>query len=156
MSVRFSCLAVAAAALLSAQHAIACAVAPSEAILWDTENSQASADIVALVTVASSTQTQTQPAAARVELVVERIWKGQVGARWTFTQALDTSCDNPLLRNVRYVIFAKRLADGRVSVTGVADGAMGIVRDRLSAKIRPPPSLVTASATAAAPKKKKR
>ena len=154
MLMRFSCPAVAAVALLSAQHAIACAVAPSEAILWDTENSQASADIVALVTVASSTQTQ--PAAARVELVVERIWKGQVGARWTFTQALDTSCDNPLLRNVRYVIFAKRLADGRVSVTGVADGAMGIVRDRLSAKVRPPPSLVTASATAAAPKKKKR
>jgi hypothetical protein len=151
---RFSCLAVAAVGLLSAQHAIACAVAPSEAILWDTENSQASADIVALVTVASSTQTQ--PAAARVELVVERIWKGQVGARWTFTQALDTSCDNPLLRNVRYVIFAKRLADGRVSVTGVADGAMGIVRDRLSAKIRPPPSLVTASVTPAPAKKKKR
>ncbi|HEX4973476.1 MAG TPA: hypothetical protein VFV69_20720 [Steroidobacteraceae bacterium] len=151
---RFSCPAVAAVALLSAQHAIACAVAPSEAILWDTENSQASADIVALVTVASSTQTQ--PAAARVELVVERIWKGQVGARWTFTQALDTSCDNPLLRNVRYVIFAKRLADGRVSVTGVADGAMGIVRDRLSAKVRPPPSLVTASVNSAPPKKKKR
>ncbi len=154
MLMRFSCPAVAAVALLSAQHAIACAVAPSEAILWDTENSQASADIVALVTVASSTQTQ--PAAARVELVVERIWKGQVGARWTFTQALDTSCDNPLLRNVRYVIFAKRLADGRVSVTGVADGAMGIVRDRLSAKVRPPPSLVTASVNSAPPKKKKR
>ena len=154
MLMRFSCPAVAAVALLSAQHAIGCAVAPSEAILWDTENSQASADIVALVTVASSTQTQ--PGAARVEIIVERIWKGQVDARWTFTQALDTSCDNPLLRNVRYVIFAKRLADGRVSVTGVADGAMGIVRDRLSAKVRPPPSLVTASATAAAPKKKKR
>jgi hypothetical protein len=154
MLMRFSCPAVAAVALLSAQHAIGCAVAPSEAILWDTENSQASADIVALVTVASSTQTQ--PAAARVELVVERIWKGQVGARWTFTQALDTSCDNPLLRNVRYVIFAKRLADGRVSVTGVADGAMGIVRDRLSAKVRPPPSLVTASVKAAPAKKKKR
>jgi hypothetical protein len=54
------------------------------------------------------------------------------------------------------VIFAKRLQDGRVSVTGVADGAMVIVRDRLSAKVRPPPSLVTASATVAAPKKKKR
>jgi hypothetical protein len=154
MPMRFSCLAVAAAALLSAQHAIACVVAPSEAILWDTENSQASADIVALVTVASSTQTQ--PGAARVEIIVERIWKGQVGARWTFTQALDATCDNRLLRNVRYVIFAKRLPDGRVSVTGVADGAMAIVRDRLSAKVRPPPSLVTASATAAAPKKKKR
>jgi hypothetical protein len=154
MSVRFSCLAVAAAALLSAQHTIACVVAPSEAILWDTESSQASADIVALVTVASSTQTQ--PGAARVEIIVERIWKGQVGARWTFTQALDATCDNRLLRNVRYVIFAKRLADGRVAVTGVADGAMAIVRDRLSAKVRPPPSLVTASATAAAPKKKKR
>jgi hypothetical protein len=154
MSVRFSCLAVAAAALLSAQHAIACAVPPSDGILWDTESSQASADIVALVTVASSTQTQ--HGAARVEIIVERIWKGTVGARWTFTQALDTSCDNPLLRNVRYVIFAKRLADGRVSVTGVADGAMGIVKDRLSAKVRPPPSFVTASATAAAPKKKKR
>jgi hypothetical protein len=78
-----------------------------------------------------------------------------VGARWTFTQALDTSCDNPLLRNVRYVIFAKRLADGRVSVTSVADGAMGIVRDRLSAKVRPPPSLVAASATVAPAKKKR-
>lgn len=154
MPMRFSCLAVAAVALLSAQHTIACAVAPSEAILWDTENSQASADIVALVTVASSTQTQ--PGAARVEIIVERIWKGQVGARWTFTQALDTSCDNPLLRNVRYVIFAKRLADGRVSVTSVADGAMGIVRDRLSAKVRPPPSLVTASVTTASAKKNKR
>jgi hypothetical protein len=153
MPARISCLAVGAVALLSAQHAIACAVAPSEAILWDTEKSQAAADIVALVTVASSTQTQ--PAAARVELIVERIWKGQVGARWTFTQALDTSCDSPLLRNVRYVIFANRLQDGRVAVTSVADGAMGIVRDRLSAKVRPPPSLVTASSAALAPSKKK-
>ena len=154
MPLRFSCLAFAAVALLSAQHAIACAVAPSDAILWDTETSQASADIVALVTVASSMQTQSS--AARVELIVERIWKGQVGARWTFTQALDSTCDYPLLRNVRYVIFARRLTDGRVSVTGVADGAMGIVRDRLSAKVRPPPSLVTASAAPAANKKKKR
>jgi hypothetical protein len=153
MPMRLSYLAIAAVALLSAQHAVACPVAPSDAILWDTENSQASADIVALVTVASSTQTQ--PSAALVEIIVERIWKGQVGARWTFTQALDTSCDNPLLRNVRYVIFAKRLPDGRVSVTGVADGAMVIVRDRLSAKVRPPPSLVTASA-APRPGKKKR
>jgi hypothetical protein len=154
MSMRISCLAVAAVALLSAQHASACAVPPSERILWDTENSEASADIVALVTVASSTQTQ--PSAARVELIVERIWKGTVGARWTFTQALETSCDNPLLRNVRYVIFARRLPDGRVSVTGVADGAMGIVRDRLSARVRPPPSFVTASATPAVTKKQKR
>jgi hypothetical protein len=150
---RFWCLAIAAAALISAQHAIACAVAPGEAILWDTENSQAAADIVALVTVASSKQAQ--PDAALVELIVERTWKGKVGARWTFTQALDTSCDSRLLRNVRYVIFAKRLQDGRVSVTGVADGAMAIVRDRLSARVRPPPSLVTASAKAAAPKKKR-
>jgi hypothetical protein len=153
MVMRIPCVAFMAVALLSAQHAIACAVAPSEAILWDTESSQAAADIVALVTVASSLQTQ--PGAARVELIVERIWKGQVGARWTFRQALDTSCDNPLLRNVRYVIFAKRLQDGRVAVTGVADGAMAIVRDRLSAKLRPPPSLVTASAVATSSRKKR-
>lgn len=145
-------LAVATVALLSAQQAHACSAPPSDGILWDTENSQASADIVALVTVASSTQTQ--PGAARVEIIVERLWKGQVGARWTFTQALDTSCDSPLLRNVRYVIFAKRLEDGRVAVNSVADGAMSIVRDRLSAKVKPPPSLVTASATP--PPKKKR
>jgi len=154
MPLRGSCLAVAAVALLSAPQAMGCAVAPSEAILWDTEKSQESADIVALVTVASSTQTQ--PGAARVEIIVERIWKGQVGARWTFTQALDTSCDTPLLRNVRYVIFASRLPDGRVAVTSVADGAMGIVRDRLSAKVRPPPSLVTASSVPLAPSKKKK
>ena len=153
MPTRCSCLAVATVALLWAQAAIGCAVAPSEAILWDTENSQASADIVALVTVASSTQTQ--PSAARVEVIVERIWKGQVGARWTFTQALDTTCDNLLLRNVRYVIFAKRLADSRISVSGVADGAMGIVRDRLSAKVQPPPSLTSASTAKVAQSKKK-
>jgi len=153
MLMRFSCVAVAAAALFSAQDAHACAVPPSDSILWDTENSQASADIVALVTVASSKQTQ--PHAALVELVVERIWKGQVGARWTFTQSLDSTCDSPLLRNVRYVIFANRQPDGRVAVHGVADGAMAIVRDRLSAKLRSPPSLVTASATATASKKKR-
>jgi hypothetical protein len=98
-------------ALLSAQQAHACVVSPSDGILSDTENSQASADIVALVRVASSTQTQ--PHAARVELIVEHIWKGQVGARWTFTQSLDLDCDSALLRNVRYVIFANRQADGR-------------------------------------------
>lgn len=153
MPVRFSCLAVAAVALLWAQRSIGCAVAPSEAILWDTENSQAAADIVALVTVASAKHTQ--PNAALVEVIVERIWKGQVGARWTFTQALDTTCDDPLQRNVRYVIFAKRQADSRISVTSVADGAMGIVRDRLSAKAQPPPSLVTASMGKVAQSKKK-
>jgi len=153
MPMRFSCLVVATAALFSVQHATACAVAPSDAILWDTESSQASADIVALVTVASSTQTQ--PSAARVELITERVWKGQVGARWTFTQSLDTSCDYALLKNVRYVIFARRLQDGRVQVSAVADGAMAIVRDRLSAKVRPPPTFVTASA-AVSPGKKKR
>jgi hypothetical protein len=148
------CLAVAAVALLSAQSARACAVPPSDDILWETENRLATADIVALVTVASSTQPQ--PHAARVELIVEHIWKGQVGARWTFTQSLDSTCAAPLLRNVRYVIFANRQADGRVVVNGVADGAMGIVRDRLSAKVKPPPSLVAASVTAAPAKKKKR
>ena len=153
MPMRFSCLVVAAAALLSGQRSIGCPVAPSEAILWDTENSQAAADIVALVTVASSTQTQSS--AALVEVIVERTWKGHVGARWTFTQALDTTCDYALLRNVRYVIFAKRLPDSRISVAGVADGAMGIVRDRLSAKVQPPPPLVTASTTKVVRSKKK-
>lgn len=154
MPMRNRCLAVAAVALLSAQQVHACVVPPSDSILWDTEDSQASADIVALVTVASSTQTQ--PGAARVELIVEHIWKGQVGARWTFTQSLDSTCSSALLRNVRYVIFANRQADGRVVVNGVADGAMSIVRDRLSAKVKPPPSLVTASVTAAPAKKKTR
>ena len=154
MHMRDRCFAAAAVALLSTQQAHACVVSPSDGILSDTENSQASADIVALVRVASSTQTQ--PHAARVELIVEHIWKGQVGARWTFTQSLDLDCDSALLRNVRYVIFANRQADGRVSVTGVADGALSVVRDRLSAKVRPPPSLVTASVTPAPAKKKKR
>lgn len=149
---RFLPVAVAPLALLLLEHAHACVVPPSDNILWDTDNSQASADIVALVRVASSTQTE--PDAARVELIVEHIWKGQVGARWTFTQALGTVCDYPLLPNVRYVIFAKRQDDGRIAVSGVADGAMVIVRDRLSARLRPPPTLVTASAVA--PNKKKR
>ena len=142
---------VAILAVLAPRAADACTMAPSDDILWDTESSQELADVVALVLVASSAQTE--QGAARVELIVERIWKGQVGARWTFTQSLDSTCDSPLLRNVRYVIFAKRQADGRVSVTGVADGAMGIVRDRLNAKVRPAPSLVTASASSS---KKKR
>ena len=152
MSMRNRCLAVAAVALLSAQHAHACVVPPSDNILWDTDTSQTSVDIVALVTVASSTQTE--PGAARVELIVEHLWKGQVGARWTFTQALDTICDNPLLRNVRYVIFAKRLEDGRVAVSGVADAAMSIVRDRLTARLRPPPTLATVASVAPAKKKR--
>lgn len=145
---------VAALAVLSSAPAQACVVPPSDNLLWDTDNSQASADIVALVRVASSTQTE--PDAARVELIVEHIWKGQVGARWTFTQALGSVCDYPLLPNVRYVIFAKRQDDGRIAVSGLADGAMVIVRDRLSARLRPPPTLVTASAGAPAPSKKKK
>jgi hypothetical protein len=154
MLMRNRCLAVAALVLLSAEQALACVAAPSDSILSDTESSMALADIVALVRVASSTQTQ--PGAARVELIVEHIWKGQVGARWTFTQSLDLDCASALLSNVRYVIFANRQADGRVAVTGVADGALSVVRDRLSAKLKPPPSLVTASVTAAPAKKKNR
>ncbi|HEY7641526.1 MAG TPA: hypothetical protein VH814_17490 [Steroidobacteraceae bacterium] len=145
-------LAAAALTVLSLARAQACAITPSEDILWNMEGSQAWADIVALVTVASSTQTE--PGSARVEVVVERRWKGQIGARWTFTQSLGSTCDSPLLRNVRYVIFAKRQEDGTVSVTSVADGAMSIVRDRLSAKVRPPPSLVTASAAGTSKKKR--
>jgi hypothetical protein len=145
--------AVAALAVVSSARAQACAIAPSENILWDMENSQAWADVVALVTVASSTQTEQ---GARVELIVEHLWKGTVGARWTFTQSLGSSCDAALQRNVRYVIFAKRQDDGKITVTSVADGAVGIVRDRLSAKVRPPPTLVTASTSAAASPKKKR
>jgi hypothetical protein len=147
-------LTVAALAAVSSQDAHACTAAPSDDILWDTDVSRESAEVVALVRVASSTQTQ--PGAARVEVIVEHTWKGKVGARWTFTQSLDSTCDYPLAQNVRYVIFANRQVDGRVSVTGVADGALGIVRDRLNANTRPPPSLVTASSASAAPPKKKR
>lgn len=147
-------LTVAALAVSSPWDAHACTVAPSENILWDTDVSRESAEVVALVRVASSTQTQ--PTAARVEVIVEQTWKGKVGARWTFTQSLDSTCDFPLLQNVRYVIFANRQEDGRVSVSGVADGALGIVRDRLNAHLKPPPSLVTASSSSAAPAKKKR
>ena len=146
---------VAALAVLCSAPAYACVTAPSEKILSDTETSQAWADVVALVTVASSTQTE--QGAAIVELIVEHIWKGKVGARWTFTQSLGSTCDYPLQRNVRYVIFAKRQDDGKITIASVADGAVGIVRDRLSAKVKPPPSLVTAStSSAAAAKKKKR
>jgi hypothetical protein len=154
MRKRFPSGAVAALALLPAQHPPACPVAPSESSHWETANSQAWADIVALATVASSTQTV--PGEARVELIVEHTWKGQIGARWAFTQALGPSCDYPLLRNVRYVIFAKRQDDGKVAVTGVADGPVSIVRDKLGGKARPPPSAVAASPTAAASPKKKR
>jgi hypothetical protein len=147
-------LTVAVLAALSSRDAHACTVAPSDNILWDTDISRESAEVVALVRVASSTQTQ--PSAARVEVIVEHTWKGKVGARWTFTQSLDSTCDYPLAQNTRYVIFANRQEDGRVSVTGVADGALGIIRDRLNANAKPPPSLVTASSSAAVPSKKKR
>jgi hypothetical protein len=54
------------------------------------------------------------------------------------------------------VIFAKRQDDGKITIASVADGAVGIVRDRLSAKVKPPPSLVTASTSSAATAKKKK
>jgi hypothetical protein len=136
---RLVVLTVAVVAALSPACVQACAVAPSESILWDTDGSQAWADVVALVRVASSAQTE--QLAARVEVIVERTWKGKVGARWTFTQSLGSACDYPLLPNARYVIFAKRQDDGKVRVTGVADGALGIVADRLSAAAKPPPSI---------------
>lgn len=117
----------------------ACPIAPSDVILWDTDFSRELADVVALVTVASWTKTEQW--GAKAELIVEHVWKGELGSRWTITQDLATDCDYALQRNVRYVIFAKLRDDGKVSVSAVADGALSIVVDRLNGKTTEPPRL---------------
>jgi hypothetical protein len=136
MSNRTLLVIAAVLAAAASPHGHACSVAPSEVILWDTDSSRESADVVALVTVASWTKTEQW--GAKVELSVERVWKGELSSRWTITQELGSSCDSALRRNVRYVIFATRLDDGKFRVAGVSDGALSIVADRLDGKIQPP------------------